>query len=69
MLNESLSDVPSPIDLRQLPDAQAWAETALAKRPDRPLFFARFAQGLREAGFNQVQPLLNQGGMVLHRAS
>lgn len=49
MLNEVPSDVPSPIDLRQLTDAQAWAETALAKRPDRPLFFARFAQGLREA--------------------
>jgi SAM-dependent methyltransferase len=35
-----LEDVPSPIDLRQISNAQAWAATALSKRPDRPEFFA-----------------------------
>ena len=39
-------DVPSPIDLRTLADARPWAETALAKRPARPLFFAAFASAI-----------------------
>jgi SAM-dependent methyltransferase len=37
-------DVPSPIDLRLMADARPWAETALAKRPDRPVFFDAFAR-------------------------
>jgi len=39
-------DVPSPIDLRQLADAQEWAETALIKRPWRIEFFNAFAAAM-----------------------
>ena len=41
-----ISDVPSPIDLRQLSDASEWAATAMEKRPWRAEFFARFADEL-----------------------
>jgi SAM-dependent methyltransferase len=40
------ADVPSPIDLRLPGDAQAWAATALSKRPDRPEFFACFERSI-----------------------
>jgi ubiquinone/menaquinone biosynthesis C-methylase UbiE len=36
-------DVPSPIDLRQMPDAAEWEQSAMSKRPWRAEFFARFA--------------------------
>lgn len=36
------TDVPSPIDLRTMRDAQAWAASAMEKRPWRLEFFARF---------------------------
>lgn len=39
-------DVPSPIDLRSMPDAREWAATALSKRPWRVEFFDRFADEL-----------------------
>ncbi|MDP3758929.1 MAG: class I SAM-dependent methyltransferase [Ramlibacter sp.] len=38
-----LDEVPSPIDLRLVADARAWAASALEKRPWRAEFFARFA--------------------------
>ena len=38
-----IEDVPSPIELRQMPDAIAWEASALAKRPCRPQFFAAFS--------------------------
>jgi hypothetical protein len=41
-----ISDVPSPIDLRQMSDASEWAATAMEKRPWRAEFFARFADEL-----------------------
>ena len=43
-------DVPSPIDLRRMPDASAWEAGALAKRPCRPQFFAAFSAALSPLG-------------------
>lgn len=37
------SDVPSPIDLRLMPDAREWEKTAMEKRPWRSEFFSTFA--------------------------
>lgn len=39
-------DVASPIDLRQMSDAKAWADTALQKRPARTDFFNAFATAI-----------------------
>jgi SAM-dependent methyltransferase len=44
----AFADVPSPIDLRRMEDALPWAESALAKRPVRPEFFARFAAAIAQ---------------------
>src|SRR5262245_66636896 len=44
-----IDDVPSPIDLRRLPDAMEWERTALSKRPWRTEFFARFASEIASA--------------------
>ena len=41
------ADVPSPIDLRTMKDAQEWADTVSAKRPWRQDFFSVFAEELR----------------------
>jgi SAM-dependent methyltransferase len=46
---DAFADVPSPIDLRTMEDARPWAASALAKRPVRPEFFARFASAIAEA--------------------
>lgn len=43
---DSVSDVPSPIDLRKMDDARDWAETAMVKRPYREEFFQTIAQEL-----------------------
>lgn len=42
-------DVPSPIDLRLMPDATEWARTAEQLRPQRPQIFAEFARLIAEA--------------------
>jgi ubiquinone/menaquinone biosynthesis C-methylase UbiE len=42
-------DVPSPIDLRRLPDAVDWEQTAMSKRPWRTEFFERFAAEIASA--------------------
>ena len=39
-------DVPSPIDLKNLTDAEAWADSAMVKRPYREEFFRAFVQQL-----------------------
>jgi SAM-dependent methyltransferase len=39
-----ISDVPSPIDLRQMSDASEWEATSMEKRPWRAVFFAKFAE-------------------------
>jgi SAM-dependent methyltransferase len=43
MQHEPVVDVPSAIDLRERSDAEAWAQTAMSKRPWRDEFFARIA--------------------------
>jgi SAM-dependent methyltransferase len=43
-------DVPSPIDLREPGDAQAWARDASTKRPWRREYFLRFAAELKALG-------------------
>jgi SAM-dependent methyltransferase len=40
------SDVPSPIDLRNMLDAREWEQSAMEKRPYRAEFFAHFAAEL-----------------------
>lgn len=42
MQSDSILDVPSPIDLRVMVDAQDWEHTAMMKRPWRSEFFERF---------------------------
>ena len=44
---DSAMDIPSPIDFSQTESAQAWADTANAKRPWRTKFFAAIASELR----------------------
>jgi SAM-dependent methyltransferase len=44
-----LEDIPSPIDLRLMPDALEWAQTATEKRPYREDIFAEFARELLSA--------------------
>ncbi len=39
---EEIADVPSPIDLREMRSARAWAQTAMEKRPWRKEFFETF---------------------------
>jgi ubiquinone/menaquinone biosynthesis C-methylase UbiE len=43
MHTKMIIDVPSPIDLRFMPDAREWEQTAMSKRPWRTEFFARLA--------------------------
>ncbi|MDA1299168.1 MAG: class I SAM-dependent methyltransferase [Proteobacteria bacterium] len=45
----TVNEVPSPIDFRIQEDALEWERTALEKRPDRPLFFERFATEIRRS--------------------
>lgn len=53
-------DVPSPIDLRQLPDAIEWEQTAMEKRPWRAEFFKRFASEMAAIS-PQVKTVLELG--------
>jgi SAM-dependent methyltransferase len=48
-MTNSLLDVPSPIDLRLMADAQEWEQSAMLKRPWRTEFFSRFLQQLDQA--------------------
>jgi SAM-dependent methyltransferase len=41
-------DVPSPIDLRNMPDARRWADAAMLARPARHNVFDRIVQELRD---------------------
>ena len=50
-------DVPSPIDLRQMPDAITWEASALSKRPCRPQFFAVFSAALSALSRPQARVL------------
>lgn len=44
-----MEDVPSPIDLRRMPDAAEWEKSAMSKRPWRMDFFAQFAAEIATA--------------------
>lgn len=58
------TDVPSPIDLRQMSDAQQWADEAMKKRPWRTEFFAAFANALRDGGAHRVLELGSGPGFL-----
>lgn len=60
------TDVPSPIDLRQMRDAQQWADEAMVKRPWRTEFFAAFADALRAANARNVLELGSGPGFLAH---
>lgn len=53
-------DVPSPIDLHLMSDASEWEQSAMAKRPWRTEFFARFASEI-EAASPPVHRVLELG--------
>lgn len=55
------NDVPSPIDLRTMPDAQEWESTAMQKRPWRTEFFGEFAQEVRSASRTHEIQILELG--------
>lgn len=50
MQSESIPDVPSPIDLRRMSDARAWADAAMVRRPWREMVFARIIQEIVGCG-------------------
>jgi cyclopropane fatty-acyl-phospholipid synthase-like methyltransferase len=64
----ALADVSSPIDLRSVPDARNWTDTAMAKRPWRTEFFDRIAQELAQISVSPVSVLeLGSGpGFLAH---
>ena len=59
-------DVPSPIDLRLMADARPWAETALAKRPVRPVFFEAFARLIGHDGVRVLELGSGPGFLAQH---
>jgi SAM-dependent methyltransferase len=66
---DPLTDVPSPIDLRNMDDAQDWADTAMEKRPWREEFFQAIAQDLciRNSGGLAILELGSRPGfLALH---
>lgn len=58
------TDIPSPIDLRQMSDARQWADEAMEKRPWRTEFFAAFADTLREGDAHRVLELGSGPGFL-----
>ena len=59
-------DVPSPIDLRSMPDARAWADTALDKRPWRTEFFEAFAAAIEKNVHRVLELGSGPGFLVRH---
>ena len=55
------NDVPSPIDLRTMPDAKEWESTAMQKRPWRTEFFEAFAEVIRSLSSTQTVQVLELG--------
>lgn len=62
-------DVPSPIDLRTMRDALAWAASAMEKRPWRADFFARFRDAIaaRPGGVGRILELGSGPGFLAER--
>lgn len=42
-----VQDIPSPIDFHDPAQARQWVDTAIARRPARPAFFAAFVAALQ----------------------
>jgi len=59
-----IADVPSPIDLCDPKDAEEWAATAMAKRPWRADFFARFAEQVSALSGKRVLELGSGAGFL-----
>ena len=55
------TDVPSPVDLRQLEDAREWANEVMVKRPWRVEFFQLFALAIQERAAGQPVHVLELG--------
>jgi SAM-dependent methyltransferase len=55
----SIKEVLSPIDFRNTKDANEWSQSALQKRPERPIFFERFAQEIE--GHPAIKKVLELG--------
>jgi len=60
----SLPDVPSPIDLRRMPDARQWSDEAMARRPWRTEFFAAFVEALADGKARRVLELGSGPGFL-----
>jgi SAM-dependent methyltransferase len=45
----SAADLPSPVDFHDAAQAQRWVEDTVARRPERPAFFAAFVTALQSA--------------------
>ena len=60
----TFAEVSSPIDLRQMADAQEWADEAMVKRPWRVEFFAEFAEQLAMNNARQVLELGSGPGFL-----
>jgi ubiquinone/menaquinone biosynthesis C-methylase UbiE len=55
--DDTSEDIPSPIDLRTMHDAQAWTDSAMQKRPCRQEFFNAFVNELHSLYVNELQIL------------
>lgn len=55
------ADVPSPVDLRRMDDARAWADEVMVKRPWRVEFFEVFASVIQEASLQRPARVLELG--------
>ena len=66
---KSQTDVQSPIDLRTMSDARAWADSAMQKRPWRQEFFTAFVNELRALNRKKLSILeLGSGpGFLAHQ--
>ena len=66
---KSQTDVQSPIDLRTMSDAHAWADSAMQKRPWRQEFFTAFVNELRALNRKKLSILeLGSGpGFLAHQ--
>ena len=60
-MSDELVDVPSPIDLKSITDAETWADSSMVKRPYREEFFRAFVQ--------QLMPLCSMPSNVLELGS
>ncbi len=55
------ADAPSPVDLRRMEDARAWAAEVMVKRPWRVEFFEVFSSVIEEASLRRPARVLELG--------